>query len=253
MEFIDIHSHYAWDIDDGISNLEEARSALTKAQAQGIKQIVATPHIIPETTTDLCLIKQRIKEFIELAKNYGIQGYYGSEVMLNSDYLTGLKKNLLITLNNGHYLLVEFNLSQGINDESDDRLYEYSLKYKLVIAHVERYFYNELDLQMIQSWIDNGYIIQVNSSSFLGEHGKHIKNNAYKLLEKGLIHVIANDTHRSNDHRCPNLKDTYELLIKKYSQDQIKQLMYDNPLAIINGKAVLPVKVTKIPWFKRRK
>ena len=87
----------------------------------------------------------------------------------------------------------------------------------------------------------------------MGEHGKHIKNNAYKLLEKGLIHVIANDTHRSNDHRCPNLKDTYELLIKKYSQDQIKQLMYDNPLAIINGKAVLPVKVTKIPWFKRRK
>lgn len=253
MEFIDIHSHYAWDIDDGISSLEDAKTALAKAKAQGIKQIVATPHIIPETTTNLCLIKQRIKEFIELAKNYGIQGYYGSEVMLNSDYLTGLKNNLLIPLNNGPYLLVEFNLSQGINEESDDRLYEYSLKYKLVIAHVERYFYNKLDLQMIQSWIDNGYIIQVNSSSFLGENGKHIKNNAYKLLEKGLIHVIANDTHRSSDRRCPNLKDTYELLIKKYSQNQIKQLMYDNPLAIISGKPVLPVKVTKIPWFKRRK
>ena len=70
MEFIDIHSHYAWDIDDGISSLEDAKTALAKAQAQGIKQIVATPHIIPETTTNLCLIKQRIKEFIELAKKH---------------------------------------------------------------------------------------------------------------------------------------------------------------------------------------
>ena len=41
MEFIDIHSHYAWDIDDGISSLEDAKTALAKAQAQGIKQIVA--------------------------------------------------------------------------------------------------------------------------------------------------------------------------------------------------------------------
>ncbi len=26
MEFIDIHSHYAWDIDDGIASLEDAKS-----------------------------------------------------------------------------------------------------------------------------------------------------------------------------------------------------------------------------------
>ncbi len=253
MEFIDIHGHYAWDIDDGIASFEDAKTALAKAKAQGIKQIVATPHIIPETTDNITLIKQRIGEFIKLAKNYDIKGYYGSEVMLNSDCLTGLKNNLPIPLNNGPYLLVEFNLSQSINEESLDRLYEYSLKYKLVIAHVERYFYDKLDLQMIQSWINDGYIIQVNGSSFLGENGKQIKNNAYKLLEKGFIHVIASDTHQTANRRYPNLKDTYELLTKKYSQDQIKQLIYDNPLAIINGKEVLPVKVKKIPWFKRRK
>ncbi len=31
MEFIDIHSHYAWDIDDGIASLEDAKKALVKA------------------------------------------------------------------------------------------------------------------------------------------------------------------------------------------------------------------------------
>ena len=253
MEFIDIHSHYAWDIDDGIANLEDAKKALIKASKQGIKQIIATPHIIPGTTNNIDFIKERIKEFIKLAKNYGIIGYYGSEVMLNSDCLTSLKKNEFILLNNGPYLLVEFNLAQNITEDCYDRLYEYSLKHKLVIAHVERYFHNGLDIEIIQSWIKDGHIIQVNSSSFLGENGKKIKNNAYTLLEKRLIHVIANDTHRVSKYRYPNLNDTYELLIKKYSSNQIKKLMYDNPLAIINGERILPVEIKKTPWFKRRK
>lgn len=252
MEFVDLHSHFAWGIDDGIANIEEAKLALAKAKVQKIKQIVVTPHIIPGTTTNIGAIKKRIKEFIELAKNYDIKAYCGSEVMLNSDCLTTLKENSLILLNDGPYLLVEFNLLQAINEDSQDRLYEYSLKHKIVIAHVERYFYKSLDIPIIQSWINNGYIIQVNSSSFLGENGTKIKNNAYKLLEKGLIHIIASDTHRATKHRFPNLEDTYHLLTKKYSSEQIKQLMYDNPLAIIKGEEVSLVEVKKIPWFKRR-
>lgn len=51
----------------------------------------------------------------------------------------------------------------------------------------------------------------------------------------------------------PNLHDTYELLSKKYEEKNIRQLMYDNPLAIINGKEVLPVQVKKLSLFKRRK
>ena len=111
----------------------------------------------------------------------------------------------------------------------------------------------DLDLSMINSWIKQGHIIQVYSSSFLGENGSKIKKNAYKLSEKGLIHVIANDTHRASRHRFPNLHDTYELLSKKYEEKNIRQLMYDNPLAIINGKEVLPVQVKKLSLFKRRK
>lgn len=253
MEFVDLHSHYTWQIDDGIDSLEETKTALEKAKKQGIKKIVVTPHIIPGTTNDLNPIIQRINEFIELAKNYDIQGYCGSEIMLNDECIQGLQNNLLIPINNGPYLLVEFNLLRKFNENYHDYLYEYALKHKIIIAHVERYFYKKLDLSMIKRWIDHGYLIQVNSSSFLGENGSHIKNNAYKLLKNGMIHVIANDVHRASKHRFPNLKDTYELLSKKYNSEDIKKLMYDNPLAIIEGKDILPIKPKKLSWFKRRK
>ena len=255
MELIDIHSHYAWDIDDGIANLDDAKKALTKAKNQNIKRIVATPHIIPGTTNDLNLIKQRINDFIKLAKEYGIIGYCGSEVMLNDECLIGLQNDLIIPINNGPYVLVEFNLSRKINGDCLDYLYEYSLKHKLVIAHVERYFPNGIDLERVEEFIDSGYVIQVNASSLLGVHGKTVKNNAYELLNNGLVHIIATDTHRSTGHRIPCLQEVYQLLSKKYDYQTLKTLMYDNPLHILENESVEAIEVNQSFFkklFKRR-
>ena len=38
MEFVDIHGHYAWDIDDGIRDLDEARAALKNASKVGVRE-----------------------------------------------------------------------------------------------------------------------------------------------------------------------------------------------------------------------
>ena len=84
-----------------------------------------------------------------------------------------------------------------------------------------------------------------------------IQENAYQLLDNGMVHVIANDVHRPNGKRSVNLQETYEVLRQKNNQaEDLTRLMYDNPLAIINGHAPELIKVRKIsklPWFKRRK
>ena len=138
MEFIDIHSHYTWHVDDGIQDLDEALAALKAAKAQNITKIVATPHITPGTTTiqEFNKIILQIGKLKTLAKSLDIEIYEGCEVMLNSDYLTLLENNHYLTINNGPYLLVEFNVTQKLPEDYDERLYEYSLKNKLVIAHV---------------------------------------------------------------------------------------------------------------------
>lgn len=255
MTFIDIHSHYLYGVDDGIKNRKETVLALNKAKTQRIEKIVVTPHFIPGTTSnqDIELVKQRFTEFKKLADQNGIDTYLGCELLLNESSLEMLKQKFDLTINNGPYLLVEFNLAYKIDDDALARLYEYGLKYKLIIAHVERYFYKKMDLDLIKQWIDQGYLIQVNSSSFLGENGQQIKKNAFTLLKNNMIHIIANDVHRASDKRCPNLMDVYELLIKKYDIEDINELMYKNPLAVINGDQVPLITVKKIPWFKRRK
>ena len=132
-------------------------------------------------------------------------------------------------------------------------MYLYEIQYKKytpVIAHVERYFKDSLDIERIQDFIDNGYLIQVNATSFLGYHGKHAQKFAYQLLNQGLLHVIATDTHRCDGHRSPCLQEVFDLLVKKYSYEDIHTLMYENPLHIINNEEVDLIE-GKTSFFKK--
>ena len=82
MQFIDIHGHYAWDIDDGMPTQEDAIRALHVAKQNNITTIVATPHVIPgsHTLEDIKHIKDRINELKELALKNNITVYQGCEL-----------------------------------------------------------------------------------------------------------------------------------------------------------------------------
>lgn len=257
-QFIDIHSHYAWGIDDGIASKDEANVALFEAHKQNITKIIATPHLLPKTTTakDFQQIKDRIEELQTLAKNYQIDIYPGCEVMLNHDYLSIFDNQQYLTLNHTNYLLVEFNVMQKLPEDQAERLYEVSLRHKPVIAHVERYFHHGLNKNIIDDWYEQGYVMQVNTSSLLGIHGSTIQDNAYRLLESGYVSLIGDDVHQAKGRRSIHLQETYDLLTKKYQSDDIDILMYDNPLKIIHGEAVKAVHIkkrSKLAWLKRRK
>ncbi len=255
MNFIDIHGHYAWDVDDGIPTKEDALKALEIARENNITSIVATPHVVPgsHTIQDIKDIKERIGELKQLALKQNIQVYEGCELFLNHDCIQALKDDLFIPIENTHYLLVEFDVRKelGSHHEVEDFLYEIEVKgFVPIIAHVERYFKEEVDIERVQEFVDNGYIIQVNSSSLLGVHGKTVKNNAYCLINEGLAHIIASDTHRCEGHRIPCLQSTFDALSKKYDYQTLKTLMYDNPQHILQDEEVDEIKI-KSSFFKK--
>ena len=46
MSFIDIHGHYAWNIDDGMPSYEDARKALELARENRISPVFRSYHYI---------------------------------------------------------------------------------------------------------------------------------------------------------------------------------------------------------------
>lgn len=251
MQYIDIHGHYAWNVDDGIETRKDAIEALKIAKDEHIEAVVATPHVISgrHTKEDLRNIKQRINELKKEAKTQQIEVYEGCELFLNHDAMEALTHDLFIPIENTKYLLCEFDVRKELSQdetEVEDILYEMTLKgYTPVIAHVERYFKDKIDIDRIQEWVEAGYVIQINSTSFLGLHGKTCQKNAYALIDNGLGHIIASDTHRCRGHRIPNLNQVNQILSKKYDDKTLHTLLYDNPQHIINNEKVRKIEPKK--------
>ena len=246
-KYIDLHSHIAWGIDDGMPSIEDAVKALELAKDDGIVGICSTPHFIPGQL-DVHIYNEMVTRQLELRKLSPIPIYFGGEVMMNSEFIEGLELDLYPTLNSSRYMLVEYNVLRDIHsiDYRDDCLYELKVKgFVPVIAHIERYFHSELDYSIIENWIDMGCVLQINRTSILGMHGKQIQKNALALLDDGYCDVIATDTHRANGSRISMLSDVYSVVGKRIGFDNADILMYTNPKRILEDKDILNIEVVK--------
>lgn len=246
-KFIDIHSHIAWGIDDGMPSMEDAQSSLELARNDGIVGICSTPHFIPGQL-DVSIYNEIVSRQMELKEMSSIPIYCGGEVMMNSEFIDGLAMEIYPTLNSSRYMLVEYNVLRDIHsiEYRDDCLYELKVRgYIPVIAHIERYFHSELDYSIIENWIDMGCVLQINRTSVLGMHGKQIQKNALALLDDGYCDVIATDTHRANGSRISMLSDVYSVVGKRIGFDNADILMYTNPKRILEDKDILNIEVVK--------
>lgn len=241
--FIDLHSHIAWDVDDGIKTKEEATKALGQAKEDGIMGICSTPHVICGKTDTNAFqnILLRQQELMEIAKKMGVYIYSGAEMFMNIDFLDSLDNGIFQTLNESRYMLVEFDLSRDIHyisyiDEYLDELF--CRGFIPIIAHVERFFPMGLDMGMIENWLDMGCLLQTNRTSLMGFQGKVIQRNAHHLVKNKMIHLVASDTHRTVGNRIEKLSDAYQVVIKLTNTEYADQLFLRNPLIILNDEVL---------------
>ena len=241
--FIDLHSHIAWDVDDGIKTKEDAIKALEQAIEDGIMGICSTPHVICGKTDTVAFqnILLRQQELMEIAKEMGIYIYSGAEMFMNIDFLDSLDNGIFQTLNESRYMLVEFDLSRDIHyisyiDEYLDELF--CRGFIPIIAHVERFFPTGLDLEMVENWLEMGCLLQTNRTSLMGFQGKVIQRNAHHLVKNKMIHLIASDTHRTVGNRIEKLSDAYQVVIKLTDNEYADQLLLRNPLIILDDEVL---------------
>lgn len=252
MKLIDIHTHLAWGVDDGIQSKEDMLTVLKQAKEQGISAICLTPHItIGESSEEqLMLMKQRHKELRTLSD---ITICLGSEVKITSALN---EQSKYYTLNNGKYVLIEGEVMKDGNDFielMDDYLNVFLNKGEIpLIAHIERYFKGDLDVEYVRYLKEKGCILQVNSTSILNRLNDSDYENAMKLLDEQLVDVIASDVHRISGSRGLCLLECYEALNKMgFDSKYIEDMMYRNPTNILNNKALVKRKYKKRNILKR--
>lgn len=232
---IDIHCHLLPCIDDGAKDLETSLDMLRIAEGDGIKKIIATPHFYRGYYgNEYTYIEEQVKKLNAEAKKAGINVvvFPGQEVFLDKYTVKYYKEGVIRGLNDSKYMLVELDMEE-FSEDTLDIIYELRLLgVKPIIAHPERYVYVNKNLTILNFFIKEECLFQVNSSSLSGLFGKSVKKAAESLVKKGLCNFIATDAH-SAGRRAPRLKEGFEFLQKNNEKickniDKNTQMLLEN-------------------------
>ena len=216
----DIHTHILPGVYDGSKDLETSKLIIEDEISNGVSNIVLTPHQnrLIKTKDSLFL---KFSNFKADVKDYPINFYLGSEIYYYEGLIEDLKNDLVLTMNDSKYVLIEF--STRVDTPISDIVYDLVVSgYKPIIAHIERYSYLKKE-----DYLNNkkeGALIQVNSGSF--KERKRFKIIKY-LLNNNLVDFIASDCHDVKERKCDfSFSKKY---ILKHHNDLYKKFFEDIP------------------------
>lgn len=239
---IDFHNHLIPGVDDGAGDREQASAGLAAFHEQGVRTVVATPHVSGALTADPAALEERLSEldggWAELqaaaAGHPDMRVLRGAEVMLDTPQPDLSDPRLRIAETS--FVLVEFPF-MNVPPNAEQALFELQMSgWTPILAHPERYGNVASDLRDAEGWRRVGARLQVNAGSLLGRYGDRAERLAWALVERGWAHYICSDYHARG--RC-HVADARALLEQRGGAEQALLAFEENPRRLLEGQPPL--------------
>lgn len=251
---IDIHNHTLFAVDDGAKTIEDAIGMLEAEAAQGVTDVILTPHYRHEMfESPMEKIEAHFKalqeaweaheagtaERVDRAEGVpddssALRLHLGCEYHIDSEVVENLKRGRCRTLADSCYVLAEY---------SHDTEYSYIKRtaeellangYEPVIAHAERYACFVRSPELLESIRRMGCMVQLNCDSVLGLDGREVKRFCRKVLKNGWADIIASDAHGIRERAC-HMQTCLEYVRRKYKPPLAEELFRWNPERILGS------------------
>lgn len=200
--FVDIHQHLLHGLDDGPRTFEESLEMLDASYEDGVRTIIATPHVTPgEEPFPLDVYQKRlaaIDSYIQ-SNSLAIQVLAGAEILYTEATLRLLQAGAVPTLASSRYVLVEFTPAVAYETLFEAARRLANAGYIPVIAHIERYDCLVRTPKHAQALRESINLrLQVNCSTIIRPKGFWHKRFIKAVLAWQAVDYVATDAHGIN-------------------------------------------------------
>ncbi|MEC2076060.1 tyrosine-protein phosphatase [Metabacillus fastidiosus] len=250
---IDIHSHILPNVDDGPQNINDSITMAQMAVEEGITKIIATPH---HQNGRYINKKEKILKEVEALnqllerENIHLEVLPGQETRIYGEIMGDLEKGEILSLNQSNYLFIELP-SGHVPRYTEQLLFDIQLKgLTPIIVHPERNAQIFEDPDLIYKLVEKGILTQVTAGSLTGQFGKEIQKFTCQLIEAGLTHFIASDSHNVTN-RSFQFTAAMNILTKEFG-NPVAIVFKENAELIVDGNNInreIPERIIKRKFF----
>ncbi len=239
---VDIHSHILPGVDDGPKSWDVSLEMCRRAAADGITQMVATPHAnerYPYARDQFQDMVVRLQQELGDVLKVGL----GCDFHLSYENIQdAIAHPTRYVINSTRYLLVEFS-NYGVPQSTSDSFHRLGdAGMTPIITHPERNPILRENLQRVVEWAEQGCVVQITGSALTGFWGERSQRAAMWLLERQAVHVLATDAH-DLEKRVPILSTAREAVEQTFGEEIAHALVESNPQAIVGNQP--------LPYFPR--
>ena len=241
---IDIHAHILPGVDDGAKNWEQSLEMAHLAVKDGIRIMVATPHLFTGRTLDLSQLndKESILQHVAQLRQKLSEAKIPLEIIPGCDFPLGVESLQLLedgralTINDANrYLLLELP-DISLPPATEEICFQLQSRgLTPIITHPERHLIIQEMPHKLKRLIDLGCLVQMTGNSLTGWFGRRVKKISQQLIKLGYVHLLATDAH-DPQRRPPLLSQAVTELSRLVGENRARAMVHDLPGKIIAGE-----------------
>ncbi len=234
----DLHSHLLPGIDDGAPDYETSLAMARAFVDQGVQGVACTPHILPGLYHNSGpQIKAAVAELQKRLDDAAIplKLVAGADNHIIPDFVAGLKEGRLLPLGDSSYVLVEppHHIAPA---RLEDLFFSILIGgYIPILTHPERLSWIESKYDVMKTLAAKGVWMQLTSGSLIGRFGRRPRYWAQRMLEEGLVQILATDAHDTK-RRPPDLAKGAKEAERLVGAEEARHLVVTRPLGVLMNK-----------------
>lgn len=244
---IDLHCHILPGIDDGAADMAVALEMARALVADRVVVAACTPHILPGLYHNSGpQILAAVAEFQDVLESEGIplRLVAGADNHIVPDFAARLRTGHLLPLAGSNYVLIE-PPHNVVPQRMEDLFFSVQASgFFPILTHPERLTWLPQHYEKVRRLVQNGVWMQVTAGSLTGAFGRSALYWAERMLDEGLVHILATDAH-DNTRRPPRLSEGFCAAAKRVGEAEAANLVFYRPRGIL--ESALPATMSEPP------